>query len=851
MTKTIFPAISGKGSTRFNVSIDGSPVATRARTKATQFSYYDMWSQGEAIQVSWMSIAADEVVNAVVSLASGPITDYRLFTNSPTPLTSSLSGGAVTVSIPPGMYAWVQANGRKGEPIILGNKPIYATPTGPLVDTYNGTQTKAAAGRTLVFPAGIHDIGRLFKVETGAKVFVPGDAWVTGSFDYRGSIGTRTYGHGSLSGELVDPAYVRTLPYDEQVLYSLLVGDGASSNNVVEGITLVDSPFYSNYYGITTYRNIDVFGPWWANTNGFFPAQDYADGNKSLIDNCCAFVMDDCCDLSEYTGAPKVSNSLFGTVAAATLIVAYWPGRDYGLSSVVENVNAIAFQTYTPLGHDSLGTGHIVLAWCDGGAAGPFDDPDEETHVVGDYFFDRLRVFSSDGLPIKARIFEAANRPYPIEWGVVFPGQQLGQIKNWRIKDLWVETVPASKMEFVGKDRLNTPHDFSFENCLFGGTLLTTANWATYAVSDQLIYNFFINGAPLRPAVANTGSWFDTNPAVSPWSFRPLLSRRGNGLLMSSPDVWYWPSVTAPSQGPYAGIGSSSWGASVVNLAVTMAGSSTMQAGMRMLVGLGATMAGSSTMQASATGRLALASLMQGSSSMQSSAGSTSSVALGVVMAGSSSAQFGLASLTALRVTMAGGSSAFFDPTPIGTVLLSVVMAGTSSMVIGATLIPNNPTTPPGVPGKREFMKQRIHNALRALVTNGPYYSCVISPKNGQMTIDFTKPVPVVGVTLRELEKNWRPAQHYRRGFAVSELESWPWEAVVEFPAGLSIACEVFEENATAGGITIPPVIGLPDQRTLLATLVHCEYNHPPEQSPSRGTVAVFGFEIVPATLRK
>ncbi len=142
-------------------------------------------------------------------------------------------------------------------------------------------------------------------------------------------------------------------------------------------------------------------------------------------------------------------------------------------------------------------------------------------------------------------------------------------------------------------------------------------------------------------------------------------------------------------------------------------------------------------------------------------------------------------------------------------------------------------------------------NALRALVTNGPYYSCVISPKNGQMTIDFAKPVPVVGVTLRELEKSWRPAQHYRRGFAVSELESWPWEAVVEFPAGLSIACEVFEENATAGGITIPPVIGLPDQRTLLATLVHCEYNHPPEQSPSRGTVAVFGFEIVPATLRK
>lgn len=848
MTKTIFPAISGKGSTRFNVSIDGVPASTRSRARTTQFGHHDMWAQGELIQVSWMSIAADEAVTAVVSLASGPITTYRLFTNSPTPLSSSLAGGAVTVTIPPGMYAWVQANGRKAEPLIIGNKPTYATPTGPLVDTYNGTQTKATAGRTLVFPAGIHNIGLLFKVETGARVFVAGDAWVNGSFDYRGSINTRTYGHGSLSGELVDPAFVRTLPASEQVLYSLVVGDFPSTNNVFEGVTQVDSPFYSNHYGITAYRNMEVIGPWWANTNGFFPAPDPSDGQRSWVDNCCAFVHDDCCDLSEYTGAPQVRNSLLASTTAATLIVAYWPARDYGYAASIQNNNAIAFQQFFAFPPNGQGIGQIVLAWCDGGAVTEFDDPNEEVHVVGDYLFEGLRVFSSDGLPIKTKIFEVANRPYP--FGGIAPGQQLGQVKNWRIKDLWVETTPIHKMEFVGKDRLNTPHDFSFENCLIGGTLLTVANWATYSSSNQFIYNFFVNGSPLRPAVPNTGAWFDTNPAVSPWSFRPQPSRQGNGLLLAPPSVWYWPGSSAPSQGPYSSIGSASWGAASVEMGLICAGSSSVQASMGLRIGLRLTAAGQSSMQAAASMRLALASLMQGAGSCTFDASITTSVPMSVTMPGSSSLQLGAGLRIALSVSMAGSSTALLDPTPVGTVPMSVRMDGTSSVVIGITMAPNK-AGDTQEPGKRESMKQRIHNALRALVANGPYYACVISPKNGQMTIDFSKPVKPSGISLQELEKSWQPAQHYRRGFNVSELESWPWEATVEFQSGLTIACEVFEENATQGGITIPPVIGLPEQRTLLARLVHCKYNHPPEQSPSRGTVATFEFEIVPTTLRK
>lgn len=149
-------------------------------------------------------------------------------------------------------------------------------------------------------------------------------------------------------------------------------------------------------------------------------------------------------------------------------------------------------------------------------------------------------------------------------------------------------------------------------------------------------------------------------------------------------------------------------------------------------------------------------------------------------------------------------------------------------------------------------MKQRIYNALLAVVRAGPYYACSINPKTGQMTVFTDKPVvPVLGnIVIRERNKSYRLAARFKREFNVSELESWSWTARVEFPAQ-EVACEVFEESVTDTGITIPPVEGLVGQRTLLARFDRSDYSHPASQSPNTGTVAEFSFEIIPETLRK
>lgn len=118
------------------------------------------------------------------------------------------------------------------------------------------------------------------------------------------------------------------------------------------------------------------------------------------------------------------------------------------------------------------------------------------------------------------------------------------------------------------------------------------------------------------------------------------------------------------------------------------------------------------------------------------------------------------------------------------------------------------------------------------------------------MTIDFDKPVKPSGVVVKEVRSFYRNAKNYRREFNVQELESWSFVARVEFPP-LEVTCEAFEETITASGIQIPPVIGLQNQRSLLARLEGCNYDQPAEQSPNRGTIAEFSFEIVTELLRK
>ena len=146
------------------------------------------------------------------------------------------------------------------------------------------------------------------------------------------------------------------------------------------------------------------------------------------------------------------------------------------------------------------------------------------------------------------------------------------------------------------------------------------------------------------------------------------------------------------------------------------------------------------------------------------------------------------------------------------------------------------------------FSKQRIHNALNASLRSGDFYRCSIDPNTGSMSISATTVSPT-SIEIKEVRTSYREAKLYKRESGATELEAWMWIGKLSF--NCEVAFEFFEEMASERGIRIPPIQGATNQRTLIAYLKDSIYSHPPEQSPTNGTVVEFLFQISPELLRR
>lgn len=824
----------------YTATVNGNPLPLWRRVTDTSFDTA-YWLAGQNIEQSFCNFGADESALVSVSRTAEPVTSAKVYANGPSgPLIPhTIVSGSCRFTLPVDTCAWVELNGLRGQPLLINSRPLLTTPTGPTVDTWNGTQARAVTGRTLYFPPGSHTIGQSFEVDPGASVFFHGEAWVIGSLHFVGSVGgARWYGHGVLSGEWgsTQRGVIRTLPFEQWIPFCLVYGENATSNNTsIEGVIIVDPPALSVREGPNIYDRVCLVAPWWGNASGIWPGSKWPE-RTALVNKCSIFSHDDSTDFGEYLGSHSTVDCIIGSIASASFLVSYWPSPNSN-STHTATRNTLVCLNFA--GDDA---GSIVLLWCDGGSFFGGNDPDERHHVVSDLVFDGLYFMGSS---IFGRPFDIRSRLYPAAFGGQ-QGQALGQIRNIIFRNVSFETVPAVRSFILGKDRLNTPHDLIFENVFYAGVRLTVANAATYFDINEFPYNIYIDGIPLRPNTTSSGSWYVSDPQVAPFSYQPLPGRLNDGRAYDGPQVWFPSGATAPSRGPFRNVTApANWAASDVQLGSQMLGSSTFFATPTSRVALRLVGQGSSSLVAGVSVRQGLSSFLQAGSAMVANPTKISPSGLAAALTSSSSFQAAPSARVSLSAALQSSSSMLADMTPPGTVELSCVMQA------GATF-----SCPVGVISSatslQQFdpMKQRVYNTLLAICNAGPFHEAKVDVKTGQMTVFTSKTIKPVSVDVRETTKQYQPASRYRRAFNVAEIASWVFEVELRFASGVRASCEVFEQTIADAGITVPPAKGIAASRSLLARLTDSKYDEPPAQNPSLGSVVLFTFEVVPETLR-
>ncbi len=134
------------------------------------------------------------------------------------------------------------------------------------------------------FGPGIHEIGERYKMEPGKTYYLEGGAYVRGSFHGMQLSDTEVRGRGILSGENIPH-----MPYHSHEFQGVGIHfDGNGSNQLVEGITIINSSMYciQSYCGRLATRNVKCFG-WWYETDGWIG------GDGSVLEDSFFKVNDD------------------------------------------------------------------------------------------------------------------------------------------------------------------------------------------------------------------------------------------------------------------------------------------------------------------------------------------------------------------------------------------------------------------------------------------------------------------------------------------------------------------------------------------------------------------------------
>lgn len=509
MTVTVYSnaAITAAyASTRYTATVNGSAAPVLMTSDVAEFTVPGFYTFGEEPECGFLKFAADETVTVVIEPVdsnTNPLTSVFVVTTTVGKTVSyTLADNMLTLTVPPRAQCRVETSDDRGQPIYVCSLEPVATPTGPTVDTWDGTQNAAVAGRTLVFPVGITNIitnvaggwsDKLLPVEDGATVFIPGNAWVIGSLDLRGSTGYTVAGHGTLSGEYIANDTVEALPtFAEKYEYSALLGD-APLDAEISGITIVKSPFYSIATAFNFHSDLLILVPYVDNSDGLKPIAEIGGSNRPFtVDNCALWVGDDAIDLNYWRRDGSVTNCLVSTSGSSCFLHSYtsetYAQPIYGFAITVSDCTVRPVCDYYFTAGDEPGGGieggAVIQCWTDGYRT---------TDNIGVYnvTYRNLDVVS-DSNGINCVFLWMGSRRYPWAAGVERDGY--GTVSNWTFDGVTMTHVPAEISKMRGLDGLNAPSGIEWQKLQIGGIPVGVRNHDQFFDIDEECFNVTFDG---------------------------------------------------------------------------------------------------------------------------------------------------------------------------------------------------------------------------------------------------------------------------------------------------------------------------------------------------------------------
>jgi hypothetical protein len=262
---TTYPGPAGvPPSDQYSVSVNGQPsFVYRALARKTDTN--------RELDTSWTSLSfAGSVTVAVTALAPGGLTGC-LVRPSSAAIATTFAGNTCTFTLSRARNVSVEFQPNIHNPV-LHPMLVFANP--PEADV------PPAAGDPNVryFGPGVHDIGAGVQLRSNETVYLAGGAYVRGAFIAGGPVSNVTIrGRGVIDGLFLDTGNQDANKSQPGIID---IADQASSNVLVEGITIVDAPRFNvrALARYTTIENVKTMS-WWYSTDGM------VGGNSSLLEN--------------------------------------------------------------------------------------------------------------------------------------------------------------------------------------------------------------------------------------------------------------------------------------------------------------------------------------------------------------------------------------------------------------------------------------------------------------------------------------------------------------------------------------------------------------------------------------